>query len=179
MMFELRSEDDPILKQPTPEFDFENLPDVLTDDMGLAELTDAMLAAMRINNGLGLAAPQVGYSLRIFVMKTTGDLVDEDLICINPTIVQQSEEMTIDQEGCLSFPKLSLNVSRPNEIFVSYYGVEGHILNRWLTGINARCFCHELDHLDGITFDTRVAKLSLRMAKQRRNKLAKQQKRKK
>lgn len=176
-MFDLRPENDPILKQQAPEFDFENPPKFLMESAGkgLNELVDAMLVAMELNNGIGLAAPQVGYGLRLFVMKT----IDEELVCINPEIVQQSEEMIIDQEGCLSFPNLTLNVSRPKEIFVSYYGVEGHVLSRWLTDRDARCFCHELDHLDGITFDTRVAKLSLQMAKQKRNKFIKQQKRKK
>lgn len=175
-MFDLKPENDPILKQSIPDYDFENPPVFLTGvtENRLIELADAMLVQMELNNGIGLAAPQIGYSVRLFVMKSA----NEELICINPKIVQQSEETVIDQEGCLSFPNLYLNVSRPTEIFVSYYGVEGHAISRWLIGRDARCFCHELDHLDGITFDTRVAKLSLKMAKQKRSKFIKQQLRK-
>jgi len=176
---DLRLENDPILKQTMPVYDFENPPEFLTEDLGLDSLTDSMLVTMKINNGMGLAAPQVGYNLRIFVMKIAGvdGLNDELLVCINPEIEQQSEEVTVDQEGCLSFPDLSLTVIRPTNIYVSYYGVEGFILRRWLTGVSARCFCHELDHLNGVTFDTRVAKLSLKMAKDKRKKFLKQKKR--
>lgn len=176
---DLRLENDPILKQTMPIYDFENPSEFLTEDLGLDSLADSMLVTVKINNGLGLAAPQVGCNLRMFVMKIAGinGLDDELLICVNPEIEQQSKEVTVDQEGCLSFPDLTLTVTRPANIYVSYYSVEGFVLRRWLTGVSARCFCHELDHLNGITFDTKVAKLSLKMAKDKRKKFIKRQKR--
>ena len=175
-MINIVLEDDPILKEIAPEYDFENHPDFLKNDtsFGLSEFVDSMMVAMKINRGIGLAAPQIGHSLRIFVM----DVLDEELVCINPEIIESSVETIIDQEGCLSFPSLTLKVKRSEEIYVSYQNINGKALKRWLTRLQARCFQHELDHLNGITFDTQVGTLSLKMAKQKRRNKLKQLRRK-
>jgi len=176
-MITLVPENDPILKQVAIEYDFEDAPKFLDkdDSFGLSEFTDSMLVAMQLYDGMGLAAPQIGHSLRIFVM----NIFDEEFICINPSIVEETKEEVIDQEGCLSFPHLTLSVKRSVEIFVSYQNIDGSVMRRWLKDTPARCFQHELDHLNGITFDTRAAKLNLKMAKTKRLKTMKQLQRKK
>lgn len=175
-MINIILEDSPILKQITSEYDFENHPKFLENDtsFGLSDFVDSMFVVMKINHGVGLAAPQVGHSLRIFVM----DVLSEEFICINPEIIEASEEKIIGSEGCLSFPLLLLNVKRSEEIYVSYQNTNGRALKRWLTGTQARCFQHELDHLNGITFDTRAGTLSLKMAKQKRRNKLKRERRK-
>lgn len=175
-MIDLVSENDPILKQTVPEYDFENLPTFLNDkSFGLKEFIDLMMISLQINKGLGLAAPQIGQSIRLFVMK----IGDEEFECINPVIKEQSNNIVSDKEGCLSFPELSLIIKRPAEIFVTYQTIEGIVIQRWFNGKAARCFQHELDHLNGITFDMKVGKVSLQLAKQRRLKIIKQRQRKK
>ncbi len=175
-MINIVLEDDPILKEISSEYDFENHPDFLKDDtsFGLSEFIDSMMVAMKINHGIGLSAPQLGYSLRLFVM----DILNEEFTCINPEILSESDGKIIDQEGCLSFPSLTLKVKRSEEVYVSYQNTDGKSLKRWLTGLQARCFQHELDHLNGITFDTQVGTLSLKMAKQKRRNKLKQLRRK-
>ena len=74
-------------------------------------------------------------------------------------LVSADEEQELGQEGCLSFPGLLLQISRPKIIMVRYQNNKGEFLLSRLTGLEARCFQHELDHLDGITFNKRVSKL--------------------
>lgn len=176
-MIGLVDENDPILKQVAPEYDFEEHPKFIPGDeeFDLKDFVDSMFVAVKIHKGIGLAAPQIGHSLRIFTM----DIQGEEYVCINPMIKEHTNETILDQEGCLSFPQLTLTVKRSAEIFVSYQNVDGVPVQRWLKGTAARCFQHELDHLDGVTFDTKAAKLSLKMAKQKRRKTMKQLQRKK
>ena len=176
-MIKLVDENSPILKQITPTYDFENHPKFSEtgESFGLSEFVDSMLVAMQIGNGIGLAAPQIGHSLRIFVMKIDG----EEFVCINPEIKEQSGSEIVIQEGCLSFPFMTLPIKRAVEVFVSYQNIEGVYVQRWLNGTAARCFQHELDHLNGVTFDAKAAKLSVKMAKQKRRKTIKQIQRKK
>jgi peptide deformylase len=78
--------------------------------------------------------------------------------------------MEMGKEGCLSFPGLWLNVKRHTDIVVQYEDVEGNKQEQTFNGIVARCFQHELDHLDGVCFVDRAAKLSLKMARERQTK---------
>lgn len=117
------------------------------------------------NNGIGLAAPQVGVLKRIFVMGNEQKLY----ACINPEIISGEGEY-VDTEGCLSFPNLWLKVKRQEKIKVRYHNALGEEIVTEFNGLMARVFQHERDHLDGVCFDTRVAKLSLEMAKNRRKK---------
>ena len=179
IMLKLLNESDPFLKKSCPTFDFEN-PIVNSNQINesvmdyLKNITDEMHDIMIENNGIGLAAPQVNLDLRLFIMY----IEDEQIICVNPKIESQSLEFDIDMEGCLSFPELYLRVKRPSSINVSYQHIDGTKLTRTMTGIMARCFQHELDHLNGITFDTVVGDLSLKMAKSKRQKRMKKLSRK-
>ncbi len=131
-----------------------------------SELVKEMARVMFVQGGIGLAAPQVGVLKRIFIMGNPEELI----ACINPKVVELSEEREVSQEGCLSFPNLWLNVKRPNKVKVTYQTVSGEEVQAELDGLHARVFLHEFDHLMGVTFDQRVASLSLQMAKDRRKK---------
>ena len=175
-MLTLVKETDPILHKTVPVFDFKAVHDgVDTTEEYLVGVANKMFEVMKFENGIGLAAPQVGLNLRLFVMTVD----DEDVMCINPKIVAKSEDREMQSEGCLSFPKLRLKIGRSNEIFVLYNNPDGTELQRTFTNIAARCFLHELDHLNGITFDLLASRLTLQMAKRAREKELKQLKRRK
>lgn len=129
------------------------------------ELIKRMAKTMMENNGIGLAGPQVGVMKRIFVMGNQ----DRLYACINPEILE-AEGNVMDAEGCLSFPDLWLRVRRAEKVKVRYQNAMGETIETEFSGLIARVFQHERDHLDGVCFDTRVAKLSLELAKNRRKK---------
>lgn len=175
-MLELVKETDLILHKATPAFDFKVVPDGFeTTEEYLLDLTNNMFEIMKLEDGIGLAAPQVGLSLRLFVMK----IDNEDIVCVNPKIIAKTEEREVRNEGCLSFPNLNLKIKRSSEVFVSYNNIDGTELQRTFTSLAGRCFLHEFDHLDGVTFDSRASRLTLQMAKKARAKKLKRIKRRK
>lgn len=111
------------------------------------QLADQLLNFMRKNQGIGLAAPQVGIRKRLFVMDVDG----WPRVCFNPKITGQSWNLIESVEGCLSFPGNSCTIKRYETIDVEYQDYQGHVHCERLSGLLARCFQHELDHLDGIT----------------------------
>ena len=106
------------------------------------------------NNGIGLAANQVGVGYRIFAMRGT----PENFVCFNPRIVQPSEEQVVLEEGCLSYPGLIVKVKRPQHIRCRFQTPNGETLTKTFTGMSARVFQHELDHLDGVIFYNKANK---------------------
>ena len=102
---------------------------------------------MQQHRAIGLAAPQIGHSLRLFVM----EVEDRARVCFNPEIIQSSTVLTKYAEGCLSFPGESCTITRPDAISVRYQDAQGLWIEEDLVGLEARCFQHELDHLDGVT----------------------------
>ena len=156
---ELVNENSQILRTKCIDYDF----DIDGDPMPIIE---KMTKIMFENNGIGLALPQVGINSRIFIMGNKDLLV----ACINPVIINY-RGLYKDQEGCLSFPNLWLNVNRASEIDVKFYQVDGTVKEVTLNGLMARVYQHELEHLDGICFDTKISRVSLNLAKKRRKKL--------
>jgi peptide deformylase len=122
-------------------------------DDRLHMLVDDMFQTMYANNGVGLAAPQVGVLRRIFVM----DVKDEagPLVLINPRIVL-TEGSQINDEGCLSLPGKWGEVERPASLTVEALDREGRPFSYHAEGLAAICVCHEIDHLDGILFRDKV-----------------------
>ncbi len=102
-------------------------------------------------NGVGLAAPQVGILKRIVVIDVGEGLME----LINPVIVEQEGEQN-EAEGCLSIPGVYGRVKRPARVVVEYLNRKGKKMRKEGTGLLAICFCHELDHLDGILFDDKI-----------------------
>lgn len=105
-----------------------------------------MEATTKKADGLGLAAPQVGTSLRLCIARMNGRLTP----LINPEILWKSDEIEVAEEGCLSLPNLWMNVPRSVEITVRYQDAKGAEQERKLKGLDARVVQHEVDHLDGI-----------------------------
>ncbi|MGE5493946.1 MAG: peptide deformylase [Burkholderiales bacterium] len=110
-------------------------------------LLDDMKETLHIEEGAGLAAPQVGVLRRIAVV----EYEDKYYEIINPKILKSSGEV-IDEEGCLSVIGVRGKVKRPETITVQYMDRHGKMHKEEITGIPARIFCHEIDHLDGVLF---------------------------
>ena len=115
-------------------------------------LTQQMFSFMRKNNGIGLAAPQVGISRRLFVM----EIGEVRKSCFNPEVIEHSTDFAEYPEGCLSFPGDECKIKRPSAVSVRYQDHSGTWVEEKLQGLEARCFQHELDHLDGITMHDRA-----------------------
>jgi len=153
MILRIRLFGDPALREkcaPVTEFD---------DDV--RRLIDDLQETMYDADGVGLAAPQVGVSIRVFVY----DVRDPDMppgVLVNPEIVE-SEGSVRDDEGCLSLPGLSEIVERSESILVRGLGAEGEPVEFQAEGILSRCIQHESDHLDGILFLDRVSPLKRKM----------------
>ena len=154
------NEKNPLLKIKIPIFDFANPP------VGPSLISKELTLSMKHYGGLGLAANQVGWQYRVFVL-------EGGLVCFNPRIISSSEVKTYEQEGCLSFPGLMLRVWRPERVCVEYADVSGTVIQQEFSGMTARCFQHELDHLNGFTFTQLVGGLTLQMAKKKQQKLFK------
>ena len=134
------------------------------------ELKKQMIECMLSNNGIGLSANQVGLDAQVFVM---GDSIENSTICINPTVLQYTSETVLDVEGCLSFPNIFVKIKRPKEILAKWYNenLEEQIVK--IEGYSAKCYLHEWDHLQGITFKDRVSKIKWNMAQKKARKLEK------
>jgi peptide deformylase len=133
------------------------------------ELKKEMVEFMIANNGIGLSANQIGLDAKVFVM---GDSVENSTICINPTVLQYTEETVDDIEGCLSFPNVFVKIKRPKEILAEWYDENLEKQTVKIEGYSAKCYLHELDHLLGITFKDRASKLKWNMAAKKAKKLA-------
>jgi peptide deformylase len=135
--YQIRLFGDPVLTQRASE---------VTDiDGKLAKLADDMVATMHDAHGLGLAAPQVGIQKRLFVCQF-GD--GDPMTIVNPTITESRGEWEYE-EGCLSIPGLFFPIVRPKEIHLTGFDLDGNEISIEADEIEARCFQHEMDHLDG------------------------------
>jgi peptide deformylase len=161
-IFKLVSEDSPILRKVLPEFDFSNPP------VDPNKFASSLVESCKKYNGLGLSANQCGFEHRVFVMGAGDDFV----AFFNPKILSASGEVHM-KEGCLSFPLLGLSITRPKEILVEYQDFNGKKHTTKLVGISARCFLHELDHMNGIVFTSRAKPLALKTGVEKKNKMIK------
>ena len=165
MIQSLVESNDNILKTELEKFDFENPP---TDPI---QLVKDMAETMIINNGLGLAANQIGLPHRVFVIKA-----EQILACFNPIIVDESQETVLLEEGCLSYPGLLVKIKRPKKIKVRYTQPNGEVITRVFDGLTARVFQHELDHLNGIVHINRASAIHKKQALSAWKKLQRQRK---
>ena len=117
-------------------------------------LAKTLIENMLYHNGVGLSANQIGIDERAFVMMR--DVKNNEiLVCFNPKIIKSYTEEVEFEEGCLSYPELFLNISRPDKIVIKYEDVDKKEHKMKLQGFASRVFQHELDHLDGIDFTER------------------------
>jgi peptide deformylase len=165
-MLSLVKTPDNFLKKQLPDFDFDNpIVDPLT-------LEEEMVKLMLEENGIGLAANQVGIDARVFVMqpKNIPD-VFTPFALFNPKLITESQEQQESEEGCLSFPNLFLHVKRPYHVVAEFLDRDKNTCIIRFDGIDARCFLHELDHLNGVCFTNGISKLKLDLAIKKQRKL--------
>lgn len=144
MILEIRKYPDPILRKkclPVTE---------LTSE--IKELGKNMIETVVVKGGVGLAAPQVGELKRIIAVGFT----DGPRIFINPRILNKSKKAEIMEEGCLSFPGTYLNIKRAKEVEIEALAPEGEKVRLKISGLIARIFQHEIEHLDGILFIDKI-----------------------
>lgn len=141
---ELLPEDHPLLRRKSKR--------IAKIDDTVRNVAANMVKVMFENNGVGLAAPQVGISKQIIVVLVN----EEPRVMINPEIIDVSKEYCTMNEGCLSFPKQFYDIERPQKVKVKYRTLSGHPVIEWYDGLEARCIMHEIDHLDGVVFLDRL-----------------------
>ncbi len=143
-------------------------------DQGVKELVADMMATLRQAKGLGLAAPQVGSTTRLFILDLSGlDLTESIRVFINPEIVETSEEDVVMEEGCLSFPGIYQKISRPKRVKVKALDLDGKEFTLEADEMLARAIQHEYDHLEGVLFIDHISSLSRTLIKGKLNKLKK------
>jgi peptide deformylase len=143
------------------------IPDI---DQSIADLAEAMIETMRTDDGIGLAAPQVGEGIRMFVCRVGNG---EAWGFVNPEIIGTSQEMVPYEEGCLSIPGVYTDIIRPARVTVQAWNLRGRPFTLDAEGILARVIQHELDHLNGVLFiDHLEEKKRTRLIKQYDRKFA-------
>jgi peptide deformylase len=152
LALDIRTFGDPVLKT--------RAAPVETFDDSLARLTEDMLATMRENDGVGLAANQVGRLKRVLV----ASVEDEDYVIVNPVLSDRSETTERGQEGCLSIPGINVEVDRPTAVTVTGQDASGEPLRIEAQEMLARVLQHEVDHLDGVLILDRTDRQSRKAA---------------
>ncbi len=150
---EVRYLGDPVLREMCRE--------VETIDDDVRALVDDLLETMYAEDGIGLAAPQIGVPLRVFVYDVRDDELDPGVL-VNPRIVEATGKQK-EVEGCLSIPGLDEVVERSANVVVEGLDRDGEPVRIEATGLLSRCLQHENDHLDGVLFIDRVSPLKRRM----------------
>ena len=154
---------DPVLRAPTKR--------IAAFDRGLQELIEAMRITMRAADGIGLAAPQIGQSLKLAVIEYQGESEEADqtdqpqipfLVIANPTIVHLGNEFEIFDEGCLSIPGLQIPIPRATEVRVIADNQAGERIRIRARGLFARILQHEIDHLNGLLIVDRTTDKKIR-----------------
>ena len=153
---------DPRLREPTVE--------VATIDDAVRALYRDLCDSMYAENGLGMAAPQLGESHKMFIVepKLAGRAETDPPVCfMNPEVLETSEELQDSEEGCLSFPDIYIKVKRPMRCKVRAMGIDGQLFELEGEGLLARCLLHENDHLTGKLLVDFVGPLKRQMIKKK------------
>ena len=170
---------DPVLRQKTEEID--------EDYAGLKELIDNMFETMYAANGVGLAAPQIGLPIRLFVIDASpfgeddedgpGDPSAKDFkrVFINPILVEESGDKWAFSEGCLSIPHINEEVMRQENVIINYLDEDFEEQEEELTGLAARVVQHEYDHIEGKLFIDKLGPLKKAMLKGKLDNISKGQ----
>jgi peptide deformylase len=139
-----------ILRYPDPRLHTVAKPVAQVDDR-IRSLVDDMLETMYASDGVGLAATQVDVHERVIVMDTS-ETRDQPLVLINPEIIARSDDMSVNEEGCLSVPMVYDKVRRHARVAVRAWGRDGQTFEREASGLTSVCIQHEMDHLTGKVF---------------------------
>tara|TARA_B100001094_G_scaffold205324_1_gene199243 strand:+ start:1793 stop:2311 length:519 start_codon:yes stop_codon:yes gene_type:complete len=171
MIYKLLEASNPLLRMQLPETSAEEIKE--KHDLTMQELFDNLKGTMAATGGIGLSANQCGLPIRAFVMYTNFEEKKITLF-LNPKITWESEETSTFTEGCLTYPFLFLNLSRPSRLKYTYTDIDGNTQESQFSGLSARVFQHEYDHMEGKNFTMLASKLKLDMAvKKARKKIKK------
>lgn len=170
MIYPIVAYGDPILKKRCEEIE--------EDHEGLEDIINNMFETMENANGVGLAAPQVGKSIRLFIVDASPFSEDEELdeetreyladftrVFINPILIEETGEKWPFQEGCLSIPDIREEIIRKPDIIIEYYDENFELQEEELSGLVARVVQHEYDHIEGMLFTDRMSPLKRRLLK--------------
>ena len=158
MIYKLLEPEHKLLLHPLPEITAETEPE------SRQELLDNMVETMKHYGGIGLSANQCGIPIRMFVFGDNENYVP----CFNPRIIEASEKKIPIEEGCLTYPGLFVKIFRPDEVTATFEDENRELHEETFTGLMARVFLHEMDHMDGIDFTSRAGKMALDIAKRKR-----------
>jgi peptide deformylase len=167
--------EEPINRLPLYEGDYPLLDDEVPEYKGslpnsnMTTLIKRLQLTRKLYGGIGLSANQCGVYERVFVIGTD----DFQMACINPKVISVSDDVVKIDEGCLSYPGLYLKIARPESVVVEYTDENGELQQTTLKGITARCFVHELEHMNGKRFTDNVGPVSLQVAKRKQQKIVK------
>lgn len=165
---------DPVLRKKAEEIE--------KDHPGLNELIENMFKTMHNAKGVGLAAPQVGESIRLFIVDAAPfsegedgdpDCADFRRVFINPIIFEETGEKWGFEEGCLSIPNIRENVDRKSLLKIEYYDENWDLYEEELDGYRARIVQHEYDHIEGLLFTDKISPLRRQLLKSRLNDISK------
>lgn len=171
MIYPIVAYGDPVLKKVAV--------DIEKGSIDIKKLEEDMFETMYESNGVGLAAPQIGKSIRMFVMD--GEPLDEDKLkdfkktFVNPTILEESGEDWAFEEGCLSIPGVRAEVYRPSTVKVHYFDTDWNEYTEEFDGLAARIIQHEYDHLEGVLFTDYLSAIKKRLIKSKLTDISKGQ----
>ncbi|HTF81974.1 MAG TPA: peptide deformylase [Cytophagales bacterium] len=161
MIYPVVAYGDPVLKKTAVDVD--------NFDKALVDLIRDMYETMYDAHGVGLAAPQIGKSIRLFVVDASPfedeDVKDFKKAFVNPEIIESSAEEEGFEEGCLSIPGIRREVKRPSRIKLRYSDETGKQYEEWFDGLKARIIQHEYDHIEGVLFIDRLSSLQKQLLK--------------
>ena len=158
MIYKLLEPEHKLLLHPLPEITAETEPE------SRQELLDNMVETMKHYGGIGLSANQCGIPIRMFVFGDNENYVP----CFNPRIIETAGELIPIEEGCLTYPGLFVKIFRPDMVTATFEDENRELHKETFTGLMARVFLHEMDHMEGIDFTSRAGKMALAIAKRKR-----------
>jgi peptide deformylase len=152
---------DPVLKRKTQ--------DIEKGAIDVKELSEDMFETMKAAHGIGLAAPQIGKSLRMFIVDgrplEEDDMMDFVKVFVNPHIIEESGDKWNFEEGCLSIPGIRESISRQPKIKIQYFDENWEAHEEEFDGMKARIIQHEYDHIEGILFTDHISPFKKRLLK--------------
>ena len=158
MIYKLLEPEHKLLLHPLPEITAETEPE------DRKELLDNMVETMKHYGGIGLSANQCGIPIRMFVFGDNENYVP----CFNPRIIETAGELIPIEEGCLTYPGLFVKIFRPDMVTATFEDENRELHKETFTGLMARVFLHEMDHMEGIDFTSRAGKMALDIAKRKK-----------
>ena len=158
MIYKLLEPEHKLVLHPLPEITAETEPE------SRQELLDNMVETMKHYGGIGLSANQCGIPIRMFVFGDNENYVP----CFNPRIIETAGELIPIEEGCLTYPGLFVKIFRPDMVTATFEDENRELHKETFTGLMARVFLHEMDHMEGIDFTSRAGKMALDIAKRKR-----------